>query len=44
MTLEGNNKLIKKKHNLYKNYYSEETKKLVEERFGKDLIMFNYSF
>ena len=32
------------KHTIYQNYYTEETKKLVKERFEKDLVMFNYSF
>ena len=28
----------------YKKYYDEETKKMVEKRYKKDLELFNYSF
>ena len=36
--------LMKSNHKSYKDYYDEETKKLVTERYKKDLELFNYNF
>lgn len=35
---------LRTNHNHYSTYYTEETKKLVTDRYKKDLEMFNYSF
>lgn len=32
------------KHEHYRTYYTEETKKIVHEEFKKDILKFNYSF
>jgi len=31
-------------HSIYQNYFTEETKNIVKERFEKDLILFDYTF
>ena len=37
-------KLNKSKHNPYRQYYSEETKKLIEEEFQYDIKIGGYEF